>query len=189
MAEQGILDASCRLFAKYGYDYVSVRKIAAEAEVNIGSISYYFHNKIGILNRIIEGFYKGLTENLNPILDGQIINKAEGIRSLSRVTIEYMYAHMNASRVVLRELTLETERFDKIVKPHYINFNNKIIAYFERLGIDHAAKAAIKYMALSRFPISNTNIVELYYQRPFDEELFEDYVEMVVFSFSSELLA
>jgi len=189
MSEQGILDASCRLFAKYGYDYVSVRKIASEADVNIGSISYYFHNKIGILNRIIEGFYSGLTEKLNPILDGQIINKVEGIRSLVKATIEFMYANLESSRVVLREITLETERFDEIVKPHFIIFNNKIIAYFERLGISHSGRAAVKYMALSRFPFSNGNIVELYYQKPFNEELFEDYVDMVLSSFSSELSA
>jgi len=189
MSEKGILEASCRLFAKYGYDYVSVRKIASEADVNIGSISYYFNNKIGILNRIIEGFYKGLTEKLYPILDGQVINKAEGIRSLSKATIEYMYANLNSSRVVLREITLETERFDEIVKPHFIVFNNKIIDFFERLGISHARRAAIKYMALSRFPFSNGNIVELYYEKPFNEQLFEDYVEMLLSSFSSELSA
>lgn len=189
MSEQEILEASCRLFAKYGYDNVSVRKIASEADANIGSISYYFHNKIGILNRLIEKFYVGLTENLYPILDGQIINKVEGLRSLSQATIEYMYANMDCSKVVLREITFENERFEELVKPYYINFNNKIIAYFERLGLNHSRRAAIKYMALSRYVFYHTNIVELYYQKSFNEGLFEDYVEMVLSSFTTELSA
>lgn len=189
MSEQEILDSSRLLFAKYGYDYVSVRKIASEANVNIGSISYYFHNKIGILHRIVDQYYAGLSESLYPILDGPILNKKDAIRTLAKNAIEYMYSNIDSSRIVMREITLETERFDEVIKPHYISFNNKLIAFFERMGIKNPSNSAIKFMALTRFPFSNVNVVELYYQRPFSPELVDELIEMVLSSFSSELSA
>ncbi len=189
MSEQEILDSSRLLFAKYGYDYVSVRKIASEANVNIGSISYYFHNKIGILHRIADQFYLGLSECLYPILDGPILNKKDAICNLTRNNIEYMYSNFDSSRIVMREITLETERFDEVIRPHYISLNNRLISFFERMGIENPSHAAIKFMALTRFPFTNVNIVELYYQRPFNADLFDDLIVMVLSSFSSELSA
>ncbi|WP_134700100.1 TetR family transcriptional regulator [Ammoniphilus sp. YIM 78166] len=189
MSEQHILEASRKLFAMYGYDYVSVRRIASEADVNIGSISYYFHNKIGILQKIVEDFYAGLGEAIDPVFDGTITDKREAIKELTGKSIEYMYHHFHSSRIIMREITLETERFDEVIKPHYLVINNKVIDFFERIGIEKPRRALMKFMALTRFPFTNANSVELYYQRPFGPDLFDDYVETVLSSLSSELSA
>ncbi|RXT14785.1 TetR family transcriptional regulator [Ammoniphilus sp. CFH 90114] len=189
MSEQHILEASRKLFAMYGYDYVSVRKIASEADVNIGSISYYFHNKIGILQKIVEDFYLGLGEMIHPILDGPITDRSGAIKALTGRALEYMYNHFDSSRVVLREITLETERFEEVIKPNYMALNNKLITFFERVGTEEPRRALIKFMALTRYPFSNANSVELYYQRPFGPDLFDEYIETVLSSLSSELSA
>lgn len=42
---QNILDASQRLFARYGYHAVTIRQIAAEAKVPLALVGYYFGQK------------------------------------------------------------------------------------------------------------------------------------------------
>src|SRR5262249_13791287 len=41
-----------RLFAERGFNGVSVRELAAAAQVNIASIGYHFHNKEGLLSEV-----------------------------------------------------------------------------------------------------------------------------------------
>jgi AcrR family transcriptional regulator len=49
-----LLDAAERLFAERGYNGVSTRQIAEAANVNLGSIPYYFGNKENLLKEVIE---------------------------------------------------------------------------------------------------------------------------------------
>ncbi|MCF6767399.1 TetR family transcriptional regulator [Thiotrichales bacterium 19S11-10] len=44
-AANHLVEVACDLFAKYGYDSVSVRQIAKASDLNIASISYYFGSK------------------------------------------------------------------------------------------------------------------------------------------------
>jgi len=48
-----IMEIAHGLFAKKGYDAVSVRDISKEADVNISAISYHFENKLGLYQSII----------------------------------------------------------------------------------------------------------------------------------------
>lgn len=43
-----LLQAAVRLFAEFGFSKASTRQIAAAARVNIGAISYYFGDKVGL---------------------------------------------------------------------------------------------------------------------------------------------
>src|SRR5882672_2312800 len=47
-----ILRTGERLFAERGFTGVSVRKLAAAAQVNIASIGYHFSNKEGLLSEV-----------------------------------------------------------------------------------------------------------------------------------------
>jgi AcrR family transcriptional regulator len=187
MSEQQILQASLKLFARYGYDYVSVRQIAGEANVNIGSISYYFQNKIGILQRIIDDFYKGMNLAIRPIIDDVELTGYESIQKLARAVIENMYANLDASRIVVREISLETERFEDIVKKHNKTMSNCLIDFFARLGIKQPRQATLKFTALTRFPFANPDLIEYYLAQPFSPRLFEDYTDIVLSSLANEL--
>src|SRR3979411_1779711 len=47
-----ILRTAERLFAERGFSGVSVRELAAAAQVNIASIGYHFNNKEGLLSEV-----------------------------------------------------------------------------------------------------------------------------------------
>jgi AcrR family transcriptional regulator len=53
-AEQRILEAAVATIEDYGYENVTVRRIAAKAGVNIAAINYYFRTKEQLLDRVIE---------------------------------------------------------------------------------------------------------------------------------------
>lgn len=69
-----ILDAASCLFAEHGYDQVTVRMIAAEAEANVALINRYFGSKARLfaevlvgasaLESVIEGDLEGLPRRL-----------------------------------------------------------------------------------------------------------------------------
>ncbi|HJV44382.1 MAG TPA: TetR family transcriptional regulator [Bacillota bacterium] len=187
MSDQQILQASLKLFALYGYDYVSVRQIASEAEVNIGSISYYFQNKIGILQRIADDFYKGLSAVIYPFLEDENHDTYSSIKMLTEKVLEYMYTNLDSSRIVMREITLETERFGEVIKGHNRYINNRMIEFFTRLGLRDPKVATVKFIALTRFPYINPNLFEYYYDESYSPKLFGEYTDIILSSLASEM--
>lgn len=59
-----ILAAATRLFAKGGYDGVSVRDICAELNLNCSIISYYYKGKKGLYLAVLREFFKIYAEAL-----------------------------------------------------------------------------------------------------------------------------
>ena len=57
-----ILRTAERLFAERGFNGVSVRELAAAAQVNIASIGYHFENKEGLLSEVYRRHCKPLIE-------------------------------------------------------------------------------------------------------------------------------
>lgn len=49
-----LIDTGARLFAQKGYDGVSMRTLAAEADVNLATVSYHFGGKAGLYEAIID---------------------------------------------------------------------------------------------------------------------------------------
>lgn len=62
-----ILAVSNQLFAKQGFDGVSIRDIAQEAEVNVASINYHFKNKLNLFHEIFEYNYKWMEVKIEEI--------------------------------------------------------------------------------------------------------------------------
>jgi AcrR family transcriptional regulator len=52
-AQDKILNAAETLFARHGYNGVSLKEIAREAEVDTGLLSYYFAAKSGLFNAVL----------------------------------------------------------------------------------------------------------------------------------------
>lgn len=51
---EALLDAAVRLFSQSGYNAVSLRDIAKEADANVGSLTYHFGSKANLLRQIYE---------------------------------------------------------------------------------------------------------------------------------------
>lgn len=75
-----IMTVAHNLFAKKGYEAVSVRDISKDANVNISAISYHFENKLGLYKSVIESRMKKMVDDLE-----QIVIKNANIDSVAYV--------------------------------------------------------------------------------------------------------
>src|SRR6476620_12450228 len=69
-----ILRTAERLFAERGFNGVSVRELAAAAQVNIASIGYHFNNKEGLLS-------EGYRRHCEPMIEERL----RGLEASSRL--------------------------------------------------------------------------------------------------------
>ena len=67
--KERILDSAEELFARHGFQKVSLRAITGEAGVNVALINYYFGNKIGLLNAVLERRAAPIIAHRNRLLD------------------------------------------------------------------------------------------------------------------------
>ncbi|MCL1851758.1 MAG: TetR family transcriptional regulator [Peptococcaceae bacterium] len=64
-----ILDAAMELISKEGFDGITVRKIAAMADVNIALINYYYGSKENLLNETLKTLVAILQKSFNVLTD------------------------------------------------------------------------------------------------------------------------
>ncbi len=99
--EQRILEAAIAVIEEFGFHNVTVRRLAAKAEVNIASISYYFRSKEQLMSKVLEMMVDNAfdwselehTESLPPRqqLLAVMDHLTKGAQSLPEVTRAYFY--------------------------------------------------------------------------------------------------
>jgi AcrR family transcriptional regulator len=67
-----IIDTAVRLFGERGFDGVSTREIATQAEVPAPSLQYYFENKEGLYQACIEHLQDSAYEVIGPVLENTL---------------------------------------------------------------------------------------------------------------------
>ena len=77
--EEKIKDAARNIFTKKGYLATTTRDIAAEANINIASINYYFRSKEKLFEFIMDETIGGLFNKVEPILNNENITVNEKI--------------------------------------------------------------------------------------------------------------
>ena len=104
-----LLEAGLRLFSARGFDTVTTRQVAAEAQANVAAVAYHFGGMKELYTAVIEQLvsetepmFKPLRENLLDELD-QIGNERE---ALARITARFAEGLQAAGFEVLNEVTL-----------------------------------------------------------------------------------
>ena len=107
-----ILKTAASLFYKKGFAGTGVREIAAEANVNIAMISYYFQGKNGILKAIMERYFqlmgsvfKTIDTNLEP---------EEGIRQIIRKIVRFIHENHEIVLVFFNEIPFDNPELAEV---------------------------------------------------------------------------
>lgn len=79
---QNILDASQRLFARYGYHAVTIRQIAAEAKVPLALVGYYFGQKQELYDAIFAHGSSTLALRSINLREALLVSKAEQLQHI-----------------------------------------------------------------------------------------------------------
>ncbi len=64
-----ILDEAGQLFARDGFEAVTIRRIAAGAGVNLAAVSYHFGNKLGLYHQVIRQIIDDVAPIIAPVVE------------------------------------------------------------------------------------------------------------------------
>lgn len=103
---QQLLEVAEQLFAKNGFEAVSVRQLAAEAGVNLAMVSYYFGSKDGLFEELLKAKFP----KSRNFLEGLAQADLHPWEKVSRTIDEYVDKFFQGRafhRVIMRELSLQ----------------------------------------------------------------------------------
>jgi len=89
-----LLETGCELFARYGLDGVSTRRIAAEAGVNQAAIAYHFGGKAGL--------YLAIADDLVASVGVHVRAAAERVAGLDLAALPHQ-ARLDAAETLIRD--------------------------------------------------------------------------------------
>lgn len=119
-----LLKAGIKLFSKYGYESTTTRMIAAEADVNIGSITFHYQNKENFYKQVLEYAAQDAIDFFEEFQ--QEVKKAEDENALDHEKALYFI-----SRLIELQLQLSIDSYF----PDYLN-----LLYWEQMqpaGTEH----------------------------------------------------
>jgi TetR/AcrR family transcriptional regulator len=105
---QQLLTAARSLFAKQGYDAVSIREVAESARVNPAMIHYYFGSKQGLYEAMLAAALAPLIERLGQLLSGS--DDASALRNFFTLYMRTLGANPWMPPLILREVVAEGGR-------------------------------------------------------------------------------
>ncbi|MDR3196310.1 MAG: TetR/AcrR family transcriptional regulator [Planctomycetaceae bacterium] len=134
-----LLNAACLLFAEYGFSKVTTRMIAQKANVNLGSIHYYFSSKEELYFetfRIAINADFPLTIEKLLAVDPALLTTPEGkAYAIQRLTYDYYKRHYNIPekwkrQLIFRELFNPSPVYQKLVEEVLKHESEKMVEFY-----------------------------------------------------------
>lgn len=114
-----ILNSAILLFNTKGYDGTSIRDISNKANVNPANISYYFHNKQGLLEACLVYFFEHyltfLEEEVNLI---EYDNRKECLKRAIYKILAFQGKNHFLTRLVWREISIDSQVIREITSSY-----------------------------------------------------------------------
>ncbi|MCU9614221.1 forespore capture DNA-binding protein RefZ [Caldibacillus lycopersici] len=125
-----IFEAAISLFNSKGYADTSIRDIAASAKANVSTISYYFHNKQGLLEYSFVTFFEPYTQLLEKGLEQLEVDGAYVcLKNTVNKLMEYQYKHFTLTRFIWRELSIDKQIVRELMSTYFMRERH----YFQKI--------------------------------------------------------
>lgn len=98
-----IMAVANELFARSGFDGVSIRDIAQAAEVNVASINYHFNNKLNLFHSIFEYNYRWMEDAVKEIGKDENLDTAHMAAELFKIFSQNGHSLINSFNLILNE--------------------------------------------------------------------------------------
>ena len=99
-----VLETSERLFATYGFDGVSVNRIAEEVGLSVGSLYNLFPGKEDLLSAVIINAMDEKEEELDGVLKDDVLPPIEALRRFLQTMIETFRSHQLLFRMLVESM-------------------------------------------------------------------------------------
>jgi len=180
-ARERILLSAITLFAKRGYSGVGVREIAAEANVNIAMISYYYKGKIGILAAIMERFYEKYLPLFDHIHDAKM-SRDEAVRLIFRNLVNFIRQNFALAMVVYNELPLDIPEIADMKARRLSELIENLGGLVNRFHMDPEDKIgmgmigpAVMGMVFTHFRVRP--VLKMAFEQPLDDAYYDQLIE------------
>jgi DNA-binding transcriptional regulator YbjK len=149
---RAILDAVLRVVAEGGVDAVTHRRVAAEAEVPLGSTTYYFASREDLLREAFHQHAAAVYASLDALADDLPLRSAG---DLIGFLVEMVRRELADPAMILVEYELivraaRDAELAREVNAYERNLTSRLAEALERLGVAHAIEAARTLIALVR---------------------------------------
>lgn len=102
--EEKILTAAKRIFTHRGYEATRVRDIAAEADINLSLVNYYFRSKEKLFEHIMVENVNNLFEKVGPVLNDEKLSLNEKIIFMADHYIDLLLENPDFPKFIVNEV-------------------------------------------------------------------------------------
>lgn len=117
---QRVLEAAAQLFARRGFNDVTVREICRAAHANVAAVNYHFHDKLGLYTEVVRAAIeaiRGTSDIARQTAEGAPAEQK--LRIYVQVFLQRIAANGRDSwihQLISREMSDPTPAFDLIIK-------------------------------------------------------------------------
>lgn len=134
-----LIEVATRLFQEHGSDEVTVRRIAAAAKIEAGSIYYHFASRDEIMRAVLEGGVGGATtEVLKAIAEVKDASALDRLRAALGAHLKYTLHHHFSSRLKA------IRRLPKRLRDHHMKQEREYAAIFADLLVEAERKGLLR---------------------------------------------
>jgi AcrR family transcriptional regulator len=178
-----ILTTAISLFSQKGFAAVGVREIAAEANVNIAMISYYFDGKVGILKEILEEFFSTYMQVFEGI-DDENKTPEDCVRGLIHNIVQFVRENTPLTMVTYNEIPLDIPEIAELKANRITDMIQRISGLVQRMGFDPKDVFVISVVGPSLISAIFTNfrlrpVMRQVFPFSFDDAYYERYSETI----------
>ena len=182
-AKQRILDTAVKLFAQRGYAAVGVREIAAQAEVNLAMISYYFNGKVGILQQLLLDFHEQYYQAIKEVVDRDLTGE-ESVRDIVRSMIFFVKENYDLTLVMLNTIPLDIPEITELKKEKVGRLIEIISGLMQKFELDPNNKIFISMLGPTFISTISSHfrfrsIQQKIFDIQFDDAFYEKYSDFL----------
>ena len=147
---QQILDHASRLFARHGFDAVSLAQISKRVGIRKPSLLYHFRNKDTLRQAVLEELLAHWNDELPKLLMAATSGTEQFDAVLSR-SVAFFAEDRDRARLILRELLDRPEQIQPLIETHVRPWVSLVCNYIRRgqeQGRLHFEVAPESYVAL-----------------------------------------
>lgn len=158
--EQAIIEAARKIFQEKGFKETTMRDIAAEANINMAMVHYYFRSKENLFFLVLNEAFSLLVEKIIIILTNDELDIFEKIRAIVREYITFFTEKPYLPQFLMGEVIRNPERIGKqmLKNMSFLNvfrtFSDQLEKEYEKGTIQHisALSLLLNIISLCVFP-------------------------------------
>ncbi|HEY4288701.1 MAG TPA: TetR family transcriptional regulator [Puia sp.] len=155
--EEKIISAAKKIFTQKGYEGAKVRDIAAEADIHVSQVNYYFRSKEKLFEVIMTDNIDNLFDKISPVLMDEHTTLNDKIKLAAGLYIDMLLENPAFPRFIVNEVLSGTNKIPAIAaKQDFIrksHFAKQVLAIKAEGKIDyHPFQILLNLISLIVFP-------------------------------------